>query len=452
VQLVWKAPTLPLTPVRRTLGGVLQQASAGAVLLLMLLGAFASSARASVLWAGDAEEPVSREWASSAAAGPACAVNPPVMSTPELGVGPAPAPATGPSAAHPNAYHFRVSEGDDCYGPRSELGQANPENPALGDRKFYPGQDRWIAFEAYLPDDYQLQDGNGYNSGLMQLKQIGAHSYPAINLISGANDLCLYIDSLHDTQESRHCGPGAFDLGHPSKDAWIKFAIHVFFSGVKPGEAPGFAEVYGDLQDGNGYRLLLPRIYARTSKLDEEVAGEPPLPTQARIGLYRNPLIKGTEDLYVDGFTAATDQTSAEEAAFTDSGPRAPAPALAEPPLPSSDVAGSTSASPPRPAAPEAAASTVVWLRASRVGISARRRSATRPAWRLSGGIRSRSRSARRVVTIDAKRHGRWRRVASGRVGASGRFAIEAKLPSGRSALRATVAGVGSSRIVTVAG
>src|ERR1700685_3292507 len=91
-----------------------------AAVLLML--AFASGAQASVLWNADAEEPAAREWASSAAAGPACAGNPPVMSTPELSVSPSPAPVTGPPAAHPNAYHFRVSEGDDCYGPRSELG------------------------------------------------------------------------------------------------------------------------------------------------------------------------------------------------------------------------------------------------------------------------------------------------------------------------------------------
>jgi hypothetical protein len=430
---------------------VLVGAARATVLAALALGLLASGAQASVLWNGDAEEPVAREWASSAANGSACAVNPPVMSTPELSASPSPLPVVGPPAAHPNAYHFRVSEGDECYGPRSELGQANPENPQLGDRKFYPGQDRWVAFEAYLPDDYQLNLGNGYNSGLMQLKQIGAHSYPALNVISGSGYLCLYIDSLHELPENRHCGPGAFDLGRPAKDAWIKLAIHVFFSGDQAGEAPGFVEVFGDMQDGRGYGLLLPRIYARTSKLNEEVPGDPPLPTQARIGLYRNPLIKGTEDLYVGGFTAATDQQSAEEGAFTATGPRAfpAAPLSAAPVVASTQVAGSKTRNTVQPAPESRNLTARVWLRARRLSIAASRR-ASRPAWRLSGGFQRAGATRRGKVTIDLRWRGRWRRVATTTTGANGRFTVKTKLPAGRSVLRATVAGVGHSRILVV--
>ena len=275
-----------------------------------------ASALASIVWTADAEKPASEEWASSAAPGAACAVPNPDMSTPDLSVTTSPAPLVGEPASHPNAYHFHLNDGEECYGPRAELGQANPENPALGDRKFYPGQERWVGFEAYLPNDFQLEDGTGYNTNVMQLKQTGAHGYPAIAMEDGAGYLCLYIDSMHDLQEDGHCGPGTYDLGRPAKNAWIKLLIHVYFSGDEAGEQPGFIEVYGDMDDGNGYRLLLPRVYARTSKLNEEVAGDPPLPTQARIGIYRNPLIKGSEDLYITGFTAATDQASAEAVAF----------------------------------------------------------------------------------------------------------------------------------------
>jgi hypothetical protein len=442
-------PALPSNS-RRPAGQLVRILGPSIVAVLLML-AFASGAQASVLWNADAEEPAAREWASSAAAGPACAVNPPVMSTPELSVSPSPAPVTGPPAAHPNAYHFRVSEGDDCYGPRSELGQANPENPQLGDRKFYPGQDRWVAFEAYLPDDYQLNLGNGYNSGLMQLKQIGAHSYPAINVISGSGYLCLYIDSLHDLPENRHCGPGAFDLGRPAKDAWIKLAIHVFFSGDQSGEAPGFVEVFGDLQDGRGYGLLLPRIYARTSKLNEEVAGEPPLPTQARIGLYRNPLIKGTEDLYVGGFTAATDQQSAEEGAFTATGPRALPAGLpaAGSVAATTQVAASKVANAAKPPPESNSVLPAVWLRAQRLGIAAAR-GTSRPAWRLSGGIRRAVAARHAKVLIYLRRHGRWRRIASTRMSADGRFGLKVRLPAGRSLLRCSVAGVGNSRTLVV--
>jgi hypothetical protein len=47
-----------------------------------------------------------------------------------------------------------------------------------------------------------------------------------------------------------------------------------------------FAEIYGDLRDGHGFRALLPRVMARTSKLNEEVARDAPLPSHARIGIY----------------------------------------------------------------------------------------------------------------------------------------------------------------------
>src|SRR5205085_2827738 len=59
-----------------------------------------------------------------------------------------------------------------------------------------------------------------------------------------------------------------------------------------------------------------PEVMVRTSKLNEEVPGDPPLPSHARIGIYRNSLLRGTEDLYIDGYTAATDRTTAEANAF----------------------------------------------------------------------------------------------------------------------------------------
>lgn len=266
-------------------------------------------AQAGIVWKADASRSAAAEWASTAAPGSACAVAPADTSTSAVQRVRAPIAADNSTSVNRLAYHFQVSDGSDCYGPRAELGQGNPQNPSLGDRLFYPGQERWISFQAFFPNSYQLHAGNGYSSGLMQLKQIGTYGYPAIGMANGDGYLCVYIDAMHDQQTSDHCGSGYYDLGKPAQNAWVKLTFHVRFSGSND----GFIEVYGDMGDGQGYRPLLPMIHAATSKLDEH--GKP-LPTQARIGMYRNPLIQGTEDLYVAGFTAATDRASAEANAF----------------------------------------------------------------------------------------------------------------------------------------
>jgi Polysaccharide lyase len=420
------------------------------VVVVLAITIPAHAADASVLWTADAEKPASQEWASSAAPGVACTVTGPNMSTKDLNVTPAPQPQLGPAASHPNAYHFQISDGEDCYGQRSELGQANPESPQLGDRKFYPGQEVWVGFEAYLPSNYQLEAPNGYSTGIMQFKQIGGHGYPAMQMRNGGGHLCFYVDSLYGSPESKNCDTGAFELGATAKNAWIKLMFHVYFSGNQAGESPGFVEILGDLQNGEGFHLLLPRVSARTSKLNEEVAGNPPLPTQARIGMYRNPLLKGTEDLYIAGFTAATDRASAEANAFSPHG------AAVIPPLP-----GESPAPTPAPKVKKKAGSGTqsarvarqgklgVWLRLRKVGLSARARKG-RPVSRVFGGVVGDSRPAGRLVVIQALRGGRWRRATVTRSGSDGHFSLAVAVPAGSTRLRASVAGIGRSRALAV--
>lgn len=408
-------------PVRDSLREHVRLTAVRAAALTALAAlALAAPASASVLWTADAERPASAEWASSAAPGAACAVTGPNVSTGDLQTVPAPAPVSGPAASHPNAYHFALHDGEECYGERSELGQANPESPRLGDRKFYPGQEVWVAFEVYIPSDYQLEDPNGYSTGILQFKQIGGHGVPAMQLRNGGGHLCFYIDSLLGGPETRNCDSGAIELGAPSKNTWIKLLFHMYLSGDEPGESPGWVEILGDLQDGNGYGVLMPRVYARTSKLDEETAGEPPLPTQARIGIYRNPLVNGTEDLYVDGFVAATDRASAEAVAFEganiEASPLASPASLASP----EDAAGeggSGAAGKGSRQAPPAQAPAV------RESV----RALTRHASRVAHGKHRRARHARSHKSKD------WLRLSSRRRALAARRHPKAHSPAGAS-------------------
>jgi len=419
------------------------------LVLLLAVTVPAHAADASVLWTADAEKPANQEWASSAAPGVACTVTGPNMSTKDLDVTPAPLPQLGPVASHPSAYHFQINDGEDCYGERSELGQANPENTQLGDRKFYPGQEVWVAFEAYLPSDYQLEAPNGYSTGIMQFKQIGGHGYPAMQMRDGGGHLCFYVDSLYGAPEPKNCDSGAFELGAPSKNSWIELLFHVYFSGDQTGESPGYVEIFGDLENGEGFHLLLPRVTARTSKLNEEVAGNPPLPTQARIGIYRNPLLRGTEDLYVDGFTAATDRASAEANAFTPH-VAALAPTLTgESPVatPAPKVKKQASGKPSARAA--RAGKPSVWLKLRKVGVAAkvRRRNLVSTIY---GGVADRHGRTGRTVVIQVLRGGRWRRALGTRSRLDGRFSLVLGLPAGVTRLRAYVAGVGHSPVLAV--
>jgi hypothetical protein len=418
----------------------------------------APAARASVLWTADAEKPAGQEWASSAAPGAACAVAGPVMTTKDLNVTPAPLPLLGPLASHPRAYHFQINDGEECYGERSELGQANPENPQLPDRKFYPGQEVWVAFEAYMPADYQLDAPNGDSTGIMQFKQTGAHGYPAMQMRDGGGHLCFYIDSLRSSSgETPNCDAGAKELGAPPRNAWIKLLFHVYFSGDQAGESPGFVEIFGDLQDGAGFHQLLARVTARTSKLNEEAAGDPPLPTQVRLGIYRNPRLNGTEDLYIAGFTAATDRPSAEANAFASAGvpPLPILPIGVTPPPASRGVASAASAgaplSVPRAQAAQArgSAGNRVWMSARRLAVRARA-GHVRWVWRLHGGFVGRHPIARRKVLVEVRRAGRWGMVGVARALSNGRFAIALTLAAGRATLRAYVPGLGESPILAI--
>jgi hypothetical protein len=157
----------------------------------------------------------------------------------------------------------------------------------------------------------------------------------------------------------------------------------------------------------------------------------------ARVGIYRNPAIRGNTHILFDGFTIATDRASAEDVAF--GGPSAGG----------SDQGGSGDGTADAPSTPKRKAR--VWLR---------KRGSVRAAgahWprlvRVYGGVRPGSRGARRSVMIQVRHNHRWEWLARSWVHRSGRFYIAANIDPAmtgrRVKLRAVVAGLGHSKTLT---
>jgi hypothetical protein len=417
-----------LTPagVTAALGRRLRWRYASTLAALLVSAMTPAIAHAGVLWKGDAEQAPSLQWAESSANGAACGVVPPNMNTVAIQRVGSPYPV----AQGKYSYRFEVSNGDDCWGSRAELGENNPTSPSMLNREFYPGQDRWISFQAYFPDNYQMGDQLGESSGLLQIKQNGAYGPPALGIGNGYGDICMFIDSLWYQHYDPHCGDGYYALGQPAFDTWIRLTLHVFFSTTNQ----GFVEVWGNLGDGKGYRLLLSRIYAPTMKTDP-TTGQP-IPSGARIGIYRSDAITGTEDLYVDGFTVSTDEASANANAFA-------------PPAVTTGRAAT-----PVTTTVSLDAGTVnlrrrTWIRArGRIRANARRAIASSASTALGQGQGRRHR-----VVVSARRDGRWRAVGRGWTAGDGSFSLLLPLHGSlaRGALiRAEIAGVGGSNSVRV--
>jgi hypothetical protein len=234
-----------------------------------------------ILWTADAERPWDREWASSS-----CQDSSRFREV------------TSPVVQGRRAYRIEVRDGDDSSGERCELGQGNPTRS--GFPLFDEGDDRWISFMLFLPRDYPV-DTPDWNI-FMQLKQLGGLGTPVISM--EAREGRFFLMNANNRRVSNDTIPRW--TGPVSRDRWVQFTLHVKFS---PDPAVGFLELYGDL-DGGGVRPLMPRFHTYTMKLDAVGVA---VRSHARIGIYRDPHIQGTDHLFVDGYTVATTRTAAEQ-------------------------------------------------------------------------------------------------------------------------------------------
>jgi hypothetical protein len=405
----------------------------------------AAAASASIEAVADAERPLAQEWANYS-----CADASRVQEV------------ESPAAQGKRAYRLEVRDGDNSYGERCEIGMANPGK--AGFPVFHEGDERWISFQVYFPDDYPV-DTPDWNL-FFQIHQQGDGGCPPISLGVEDGQMKLFKSARNtyvlDTREMW--------AAPVQRNRWIKLTLHIKNS---TDENTGFVELFGDL-DGSGMKTLLPRTATHTMTLTS--AGTA-MTNHARVGMYRNPAIPGTAHILFDGFTISTDQASAAANAFGDGSvgeavdpivpPVTPPSTSTTPPATSAPPVGSTPISttpptttPPAPQPPKPT-SQPCKRRAHRVVLRAshrRSRKLARPSalwphvvpvygWVKTSGIHV----GRRSVVIQARTHGRWVSLSRGWLRSNGHFYLAPSIDpslSHRVKLRAHVAGLGYSEVV----
>jgi hypothetical protein len=368
------------------------------LLALAAFAAGAASASAKTLQIADGERSLSQDWANYS-----CQDRSRVQQV------------TSPVAQGKHAYQLEVRPGDNSYGRRCEIGMGNPSK--AGFPTFQSGDERWISFQVYLPDDYPI-DTHMWNV-MFQIHQQGDGGCPPIALSVQDGQFKMF-NSARNTYvlDTRELWSAPAQRNH-----WAKFTLHIKNS---PDPKVGFVELFGDL-DGNGEKRLMDKTYTHTMTKDSSGAA---MVNHARVGIYRNPQIPGTAHILFDGFTIATDQASAEANAFA-----------------GADVSAGNG-SPSQPAAASPKKPSRVWLKANGAARAAGSR------WprvvRVYGGVRSGRSAARRSVMIEARYNGRWEWLARSWVHSNGRFYIAANIDPAmtgrRVTLRAVVAGIGHSK------
>jgi Polysaccharide lyase len=228
---------------------------------------------------------------------------------------------TSPRAAGAYAYKLTLKDGDrgyvlnpngtisdGPYGERTELGQGNqalPDGPA---RLFNENDDKWIAWQVYVPNDFPVElTSSPVNSWqiVWQLKQVGGFGTPAISM--EIKDGKWWLQTTDSTADGfNNSTKWTSRSNSVIRNRWVKFTMRVKFSLDR---TAGFVELYGDL-DGAGMKTLLPRLYGPTMK-----ASAVPAKSHARLGIYRNPSITGDAAIYYDGYTVAPTRKAAERSA-----------------------------------------------------------------------------------------------------------------------------------------
>jgi hypothetical protein len=274
----------------------------GALLALGLVQA--ASASASVVWAANAERPLTQEWANYSCQDASRITR-----------------VTFPSAQGRYAYRVNLNDGDNSYGERCEMAMGSPTRD--GFPVFSSGDENWIGYQVYIPANFP-QEGDKYNE-ITQFKQVNDLCAPALSLHVEQDRLLLF----HSADNRGSCGGRSVWSAPMSYDHWVKLLYHVKWSSDP---SVGFVELWGDI-DGSGMKLLMPRTSMFTMKMDSSDRTQP---VDARLGIYRDSSIAGDATAYFDGFTIATDRAGAEDNAFGGAGSALPAvtPPLPAPPVP----------------------------------------------------------------------------------------------------------------------
>jgi hypothetical protein len=266
--------------------------------LVALTEAEGGSAGGKVLWRADGEHAFDQEWASVSTHNH-CAL--PLSAGTFDGRF---ARVSAPVAQGAGAYRSRVVDGDECYGERSEVGQGNPTRSSFSDRLFREGEERWISWQMRLGANFPVNARSW--QVVAQWKQLGALGVPVLSMEARSGRWQFHANPADPNATS---GYKTFALGPAAVERWTRFSLRVKFS---PDATVGFIELHGDLADGKGMRQLIARTHTATMKIN----GGQTINSHARLGIYRDPAISGTSDVYYDGYTVATARAAAEAKAF----------------------------------------------------------------------------------------------------------------------------------------
>jgi hypothetical protein len=250
-----------------------------------------------VLWKADAESSMDQEWAEISTA-TNCAI--------ETFAGISDGRitrVTSPDSQGGYAYRVEVRDGDNCYGERAEVGQANPDRSDMTDRLFNDGQDRWISWRVDLASQALLDSTSWQAMTQFKHEGGGAGGPVTLELINGRWGL-----SLATSQDLNNGTADHYDLGPAVLNHWARFTFHIVFS---HDPSVGSVEVFGD-PDGAGMRPLFTNRTTPTLQYDS-LNGNLWHPTHVRMGIYRNSATSGTAVAYYDGFTVGTTREAAED-------------------------------------------------------------------------------------------------------------------------------------------
>jgi hypothetical protein len=407
----------------------------------------ASSAFAALESFSGAERPLGQDWASYSCADPSRVQQ-----------------VDSPVAQGKHAWQLEVRDGDNSWGERCEIGMGNPSKS--GFPLFNEGDERWISFQVYLPDDYPINTPDW--NVMFQIHQQGDGGCPpvALHVENGQYKLFNSARNTYVLQTTQMWSAPA------QLDHWAKFTIHIMNS---TDDSKGFVEMFGDL-DGTGVKRLMDKTYTHTMTKD---ANGQPMVNHARVGIYRNPAIPGTAHILFDGFSIATDRESAESAAFGDAASPAGVPTTSDSPPAVPGPSPGTSSPPPTSSPPSSTpppapptgsgdsptttkpdpARTPARKRGHRVILRTRHKSAGHGArssgrWPrvlpVYGWVKANGRKlAGRSVVIEIRYHHRWMWLSRGWLRADGRFYLAPSVDSGmprRVTLRAHVSGLGYSK------
>lgn len=199
----------------------------------------------------------------------------------------------------------------DCFSRRSEavVGDYSAGWPYV--HRFKEGDDVWQAFQVYLPSAINGTDYTYWISTTQTSKAYCGGS-PRGHLAQRQGKWMFmegerpdYIADLGST------GHVFLSDSNVASDVWLKFSIHTYYN---VDNTKGFVKMYGDLRDGQGFRLLMPKHFGSTNGYCSDGSIARPM---VRVGLYPHPSFPNIHFVeYIDGLTISDSRAAAEANAF----------------------------------------------------------------------------------------------------------------------------------------